>query len=110
MEKQPYTSELNTKIVIQEEVKTRSQTGEEKASYSDLIGAWAKKLQEDAKEDVDGKVRQLINNRYLIRYRAEVLDKTKTLYVMDAGQRYRIHYVKEAQKNTWLEILCTVYE
>jgi head-tail adaptor len=110
MKNRPYTSDLDTRILIQEEVKTVSSTGEEKAVYQDLFSAWAKRINDDPKEDVDGKVRQLINHRYQIRYRAEALDRTKTLYLVDASQRYRIHFVKELEKHAWLEILVVIYE
>lgn len=111
MENLPYIGQLQYPITIEREVKGRTTTGEESAtSYETVLDLKAKLSRQNGNDDVEGKVRTLIDRSYIVRFRSELLEDTDTLYVVDGTERYRIYNVRELKRKRWLEILVTQYE
>lgn len=111
MSKQPYIGQLEYPISVVRQVKTRGTTGEARVDSYDTVANLKSALnKQSGKDDVEGKVRSLIDRSYVVRYRPELLEDTDTLLVLDRGEKYRVYNVVEITRKRYLEILVTRFE
>ena len=111
MRKTPYIGQLKYPIVIQTEIKERGTTGEEKVTgYENVMALYAQLDDQQGTEDVEGKVRRLVDRSYVVRYRVALLDRSVTYYVFDRGQRYKVYNVVELKPRAFLQLLVNQYD
>jgi head-tail adaptor len=111
VEKLPYIGQLDYPITVEREQTVRSTTGEQRVSSYQVIANLKSAIKrQNGKDDVEGKVRSLIDRSYVVRYRPELLEDTDTLIVRDRNEKYRVYNVIEIKRRRYLEILVTQYE
>lgn len=110
MEKTPFIGQMDRLISIVELVKTRNSTGEEETTESVVSNPYAQMTDVSGNEDIEGKVRHLINRTYVIRYNQTVKEKATTLMVIDDSKKYNVYHVKELGRKKYLVILVKDYE
>lgn len=110
MEKTPFIGQMDRLISIVELVKTRNSTGEEETTNSVVANPYAQMNDVSGNEDVEGKVRHLINRTYMIRYNANVKAKANALVIIDDSKKYDVYHIKEVGRKKYLEILVKDYE
>ena len=71
---------------------------------------YAKMEENNGSEDVEGKVRHLVERTYTIRYNKDVLDNGHNYKVVDGSLTFDIYHVKELARKRFLKLLVTVYE
>jgi head-tail adaptor len=111
MDKTPYIGQLQYPITVEQPNVTKNATGEETVSGYTVVANLKAALNDyDTKEEVDGKLRNLIERSYTVRFRQEILDDADELVVRDNGNLYKIYHVREVKRKRFLEILVTSYE
>lgn len=110
MEKTPFIGQMDRKISIVELVKTRNSTGEEETTETVVANPYAQMKDVSSNEDFEGKVRNLINRTYIIRFNAALKANANSMVVIDGGTRYGIYHIKEIGRRSYLEILVKDYE
>lgn len=110
MEKNPYIGQLDRKITVLREVFAQNTTGEQKPTLEVVSDTWAFMEEQSGDEDVEGKVRHLINRRYTIRYNSTIATTGTKLKVVDNNVSYNIYHVKEIGRKQHLQLLVASYE
>jgi hypothetical protein len=110
MEKTPFIGQMDRLISIVENVKTRNSTGEEETTEAVVASPYAQMTDVSGNEDIEGKVRHLINRTYIIRYNVTVKEKANSLIVIDDSKKYDVYHIKEIGRKKYLEILVKDYE
>lgn len=110
MEKTPFIGQMDRLISIVELVKTRNSTGEEETTNSVVAIPYAQMTDVSGNEDIEGKVRHLINRTYIIRYNPTVKAKANALVIIDESKKYDVYHIKEIGRKKYLEILVKDYE
>lgn len=111
MKQKPYIGQLKYPITVETETKTRTTTGEETITGTTVIAdVKAQLLNQQANDDVDGKLRSLIDRSYVLRYKKTITDNADNLIVRDQGVLYRVYNIIEVEKNRYLKLLVTKYE
>lgn len=107
----PFIGQLNRVITVKKEVFVRNaDTGEDKPTLQTVAETWAFMQEKNGNEDVEGKVRHLINRSYIIRHNATIAATGTKLKVEDQGVLYNIYHVKEIGRKRHLELLVANYE
>jgi head-tail adaptor len=110
LETNPFIGQMDKKIEVIEFTSTQNETGEDVRTETVIANPFAYLREISGNEDVDGKVRHLINRSYTIRYNATVLQKANSLAVRDRGMLFQVIHVKEFGRKKHLEILVKFYE
>jgi head-tail adaptor len=110
MEKSPFIGQLDRRIQIVELVGTRNTTGEIETTENAIAMPYAKMVDVSGSEEVDGKVRHLINRTYIIRYNALVKAKANELIIIDGLHKFNVYHIKEIGRKKHLELLVKDYE
>lgn len=110
MEKTPFIGQLDRKIQIVELVKTRNSTGEMEVAQNVVSEPFAQMSDVSGSEDVEGKVRHIVNRYYVIRYNAMVRMRASELLVLDNGQKFDIYHSIEIGRKRYLKLLVKDYE
>jgi head-tail adaptor len=110
IERNPFIGQMDRKIEVIEFTSITNETGEEVRSETVIANPFAYLREISGNEDVDGKVRHLINRSYTIRYNPVVLQKANQLAVKDGNTLFQVIHVKEFGRKKHLEILVKYYE
>ena len=110
MEKTPFIGQLNRKIQIAELVKTQNSTGGMDVDPNVIAEPFAQMSDVSGGEDVEGKIRHIINRHYVIRYSAMIRMRASELVVLDNGQKFSIYHALEIGRNQYLKLLVREYE
>lgn len=110
MAKNPYIGQMDRKVQIFEETKVQDATGEEKKTAVLVSEPFAFMEEHKGDEDVEGKVRQLIDRKYTIRYNNTIATSGNKFVLKDGTLIYRIYHVLEIGRKQHLQLLVTVYE
>lgn len=110
MEKKPYIGQMNHKIQLIEKVLGRTATGAEISTENLVCEPWASMNDVSGSEDVEGKVRHLVNRTYVVRFNPVIKSKGTTLILIDEGKKYEIIHIIELGRNERLEIRVKLYE
>lgn len=110
MEKTPFIGQLNRKIQIVELVKTQNSTGEMEVTQNVISEPFAQMNDVSGGEDVEGKIRHIINRFYVIRYSAMIRMRASELVVIDGEQKFNIYHAMEIGRKQFLKLLVKDYE
>jgi head-tail adaptor len=110
MEKTPFIGQLDRKIQIVELVKTQNTTGEMEVAQLVLSEPYAQMNDVSGNEDVEGKIRHIINRFYIIRYSETIRMHASELILIDNGQQFSIYHAVELGRKKYLKLLVRDYE
>lgn len=110
MGKNPYIGQMDCKIQLIEKVQERTPTGAEISTDNILSEPFAMMNDVSGVEDVEGKVRHLVNRTYTIRYNPKIKDKGTALILVDNDKKYEIIHIKEIGRKEHLELIVKLYE
>lgn len=110
MNKNPFIGQMDRKVQIFQETKVQDATGEEKKTAALVSEPFAFMEEHKGDEDVEGKVRQLIDRKYTIRYNSSIATSGNKFILQDGALVYRIYHVLELGRKKHLQLLVTVYE
>lgn len=103
--KNPFVGQLDRVIQIIAETNTQNQVGEQRPSETVVAQPWAYMVESGGDEDVDGKIRHLIERRYIIRYNSDVLANGHEYIVRDNNVNYEVYHVMELGRKQHLQLL-----
>lgn len=101
---------MNRKIQLIEKELGRTATGSEISTENLVCEPWANMKDISGAEDVEGKVRHLVNRAYVVRYNPVIKSKGTALILIDEGKKYEIIHIIELGRNERLEIRVKLYE
>lgn len=110
MDKNPFIGQMDRKIQVCELVKTRNSTGEQEVSQNVIANPFAFMNEVSGGEDVEGKIRHLINRTYTVRYNAALLVNTIELVVIDGNQKFEVYHAKEIGRKKHIILMVKDYE
>lgn len=108
--KNPFIGQLDRKIKILEPTTIRNTTGEEEVVLNLLFEPWAQMMDVSGDEDVEGKIRHLINRAYVIRHNPLFLPKNTELVLEDEGIKYRIIHFMLMGRKRFIQLKVELYE
>lgn len=103
--KNPFVGQLDRVIQIIAQISTQNTMGEQKPSDSVVAQPWAYMIESGGEEDVDGKIRHLIDRKYIIRYNSDVLTNGHKYIVRDNSVDYEVYHVMELGRRKHLQLL-----
>lgn len=110
MENKPFIGQMNHRIQLIEKIIGRTSTGAVTSTDNVVATSYAKMNDVSGLEDVEGKVRHLVNRTYVIRYNPVVKEKGTELILVDEGKKYEIIHIIELGRKQHLEIRVKLYE
>jgi len=110
MDKSPFIGQLDRVISIVELIETRNTTGEMDVTEAVIATPYAFMNDVSGSEDVEGKIRHLINRTYVIRYNELIKSKATEMMVIDGNQKFDIYHVQEIGRRKHLKLLVRDYE
>lgn len=105
-----FIGQFDRVIELKEKTITQSSTGAEETTETVLCSPWAKMNDISGGEDVEGKVRHLVNRTYIIRFNPDVKAKGTALVLVDEGRKFEIIHIVELGRKQHLEIRVKSYE
>lgn len=106
----PFIGQMDRVIQIIETVNSRTAAGGQTSTENVVANPFAYMREISGSEDVEGKVRHLINRSYTIRYNEVVKLKNSQLIVKDGDLVFNIIHVKDLGRKKHLEIMVKLYE
>lgn len=106
----PHIGELDRKVKVISLIKTKTATGADVITDNVIANAFAKMFEVSGSESVDGKVRLLVNRKYVIRYNSLIKEQNNALVLIDDNVRYNIEHVKLIGRKKHLELSVNDYE
>lgn len=113
MEKNPFTGQLDRKIVISEITTVNDSIGNNKETETIFCQPYAMLTDVSGSEDVDGKVIHLVNRKYTIRYRKEIAQRGHEMVLTDntnGVEKFKIIHTKIIGRRSHLELMCSLSE
>jgi head-tail adaptor len=110
MENKPFIGKKDRKIKLVEKVSIASTTGAETTSSVLVSEPWACMKDLSGTEDVEGKIRHLVNRTYLVRYNPVIKEKGTALVLIDEGKEYEIIHILNIGRKDHLELRVKLYE
>ncbi|WP_202703151.1 hypothetical protein [Flavobacterium sp. UGB4466] len=110
MEKKPFIGEMKNRIKLVEKVIERTPSGAVTSSDVTVAESYARMNDLSGVEDVEGKVRHLVNRTYTIRYNPVVKQKGTALILIDEEKKYEIIHIVELGHKQHLELRVKLYE
>lgn len=105
-----FIGQMDRVIELREKVITQTSTNAEVTSEVLLCSPYAKMNDVSGGEDVEGKVRHLVNRTYIIRYNPDVKAKGTALVLVDEDKKFEIIHIIELGRKQHLEIRVKSYE
>lgn len=106
----PFVGQLDRRITLFETEKIKNSIGEEKETDVVLCIPWAKVDEVSGGEEIEGKVLHRTNRSFIVRFRAEINQKSNQLKVDFEGTRYNVTHVRQIGRREFLELQCMIYE
>ena len=104
MEK-PFIGQMNRKVSIVKFVTTRNSTNEKEVTREVIAEPWAAMVDVSGNEDIEGKVRYLVNKKFTIRYNQTVNDLKNQLGLIYEGKLYDVVNVVEIGRKSHLQLI-----
>jgi len=104
MEK-PFIGKMNRKVSIVKFVTTRNSTNEKEVTQEVIAEPWAAMVDVSGNEDIEGKVRYLVNKKFTIRYNQTVNDLKNQLGLIYEGKLYDVVNVVEIGRKSHLQLI-----
>lgn len=106
----PFIGQMDRKIQLVEKVKTQTDTGSEVSSENVIASPYAMMKDVSGSEEVDGKVKHLVNRTYTIRFNETIKQKGTALIVIDENRKFEILHIIEIGRKKHLELRVKSYE
>lgn len=106
----PFIGQMDRVIQIVKFEKTRNATGEKETTNEVVCNPYAKMEDVSGGEDVEGKVRYLVNRKYTIRYNEQVNLLKNQLALIDNGVTYDVVNVIPVGRKKHLILMVKNYE
>lgn len=104
----PFIGQMDRKIDIVWVTKTKSTAGGVSETETVIASPFAQMKEVSGNEDPEGKIRHIVDRKYIIRYNSEVYGKSTELRVKDGNNTFNVYHVKELDgRRRHLEILVT---
>jgi hypothetical protein len=110
MEKAPFIGQLNRKIKIVELISTPNSTGEMEPVKNEIAAPFSYMEDSSGNEDVEGKIRHVMNRFYVIRFSDVIKNKGTELMVIDGTKEFDIYHIQEIGRRKHLKLLVRDYE
>lgn len=110
MEKSPFIGQMDRKISIVKFVSERNSTNEKEVTQEVIAEPWAKMDDVSGGEDVEGKIRYLVNKKFTIRYNPLVNELKNQLGVLFEGKLFNVVNVVELGRRSHLQLIVKNYE
>lgn len=110
MEKTPFIGQMDRKIEIVKFVSTRNSTNEKEVTQEVIATPWACMDDVSGNEDIEGKIRYLVNKKFTIRYNQTVSNLRNQLGVNFEGKLYDVINVVEIGRRSHLQLIVKNYE
>lgn len=110
MEKAPFIGQMDRKVQIVKFVATRNSTNEKEVTQEVIAEPWANMMDVSGGEDVEGKVRYLVNKKFTIRYNQIVNNLKNQLGLLYEGKLYDVVNVIEIGRKSHLQLIVKNYE
>ena len=110
MENKPYIGQKDRQVQIIEQTEVSSATGAPVKTNVVKANPFAYMKDVSGGEDVEGKVRHLVNRTYTIRYNSDIATNGFKYFLLDGGAKFFIEHVKEIGRKDHLELICRLYE
>lgn len=110
MEKAPFIGQMDRVVTIVKFINTRNSTGEKEVTQEVISNPFAHMEDVSGTEDVEGKVRYLVNKKFTIRYNPIVNDLKNQLGLLDEGKLYDVINVIEIGRKSHLRLIVKNYE
>jgi head-tail adaptor len=110
MEKAPFIGQMDRKVQIVKVVATRNSTNEKEVTPEVIAEPWANMIDISGSEDVEGKIRYLVNKKFTIRYNQIVNNLKNQLGVLYEGKLYNVINVIEIGRKSHLQLIVKNYE
>lgn len=110
MEKKPFIGQMDRKIQVVELSKEKTTTGSEIDTDTTICEPFAFMEEVSGGEVEEGKVIQLVNRKYTVRYRPELVLKQNKLLVVDGAYRFEVNNIIEIGRKSHLTLVCRKYE
>lgn len=110
MKKKPFIGQMKNRIKLVEKVTERTPSGAVTSTDGTVAESYAFMEDLSGVEDVEGKVRHLVNRTYTVRYNPVVKEKGTALVLIDEGKKYEILHIIEIGNKEHLELRVKLYE
>jgi head-tail adaptor len=107
MEKNPFTGQLDRKIVIKEITTINNPIGENVETETIFCEPYAMLTELSGSEALDGKVIHLVDRKYTIRYRKEIAQRGNQMILIDGSDKFKIIHSKLIGRRSHLELICS---
>jgi head-tail adaptor len=109
MEKTPYIGQLDRRIQIVQLTVVRNSVGEQITTEVEVCMAQSMMKDVSGSEDVEGKVKHLVNRTYMIRHNDQVATNGLNYVLVDGSQKFEITNIKTIGRRQYLELICRNY-
>jgi len=109
MEKTPYIGQLDRRIQIVQHTIVRNAAGEQMKTEVEVCMAQSMMKDVSGDEDVEGKVKHLVNRTYTIRHHDGVATNGLNYVVVDGTEKFEITNIKTIGRRKFLELICKNY-
>jgi len=106
----PFIGQMDRIITIVKLIPTRNSTGEKEVTQEVISNPFAYMQDVSGTEDVEGKVRYMVNKKFTIRYNPIVNDLKNQLGLLYEGKLYDIVNVIEIGRKSHLLLIVKNYE
>lgn len=111
MDKNPFIGQLDRKIVIKEITTTNSAIGENIETETIFCEPYAMLTDISGSETLDGKIIHLVDRKYTIRFRKEIVERGNEMILIDptnnSDEKFKIIHTKIIGRRSHLELICT---
>lgn len=109
-DKKPFISQLDRKVQIIQFVTTKNEVNEKITTQEVIAQPMAKMEDVSGTEDVEGKVRYMVNRKYTIRWNSDVATLKNKLAVKDGEKLFDVINVVELGRKSHLMLMVKNYE
>lgn len=110
MADKPYIGQMDRKVSIVKFVATRNSTNEKEVAQEVIATPFAWMQDVSGGEDVEGKIRYLVNKKFTIRYNQTVNELKNQLGLLFEGKLYDVVNVVELGRKEHLQLIVKNYE
>jgi head-tail adaptor len=110
MADKPFIGQMDRKISIVKFVATRNSTNEKEVTQEVIATPFAWMQDVSGSEDVEGKIRYLVNKKFTIRYNQTVNELRNQLGLLFEGKLYDVVNVVEIGRRQHLQLIVKNYE
>lgn len=108
--KKPFIGSLDRKVQIIQFVPTKNDVNEKITTQEVIAQPMAKMEDVSGTEDIEGKIRYIVNRKYTIRWNSDVATLKNQLAVKDGEKLFEVIHVIEIGRKSHLMLMVKNYE